>query len=82
MERKTKIKYKEKIVDAIEVDFKTKKEEWNEYEAGDGSTIRMKLVVSKIARTSDYDSDGNPVYVIKSSNVVDVSCPESLKKGD
>lgn len=80
MERKIKVRYQDKMRDAIELDFKAKKEEWNEYEIVDGSTIRMKLVITAVARTDEYDAEGNPVYVIKSSNVVNVSVPENLKK--
>lgn len=81
MERKSKIPFGGKLVDGVELDFSTKREEWNEYEVSDGSIIRMKLVVTNIIRTGEFDVDGNPVYVVKSSNVLGVSAPESLKRG-
>lgn len=82
MERSIKVPFEGKIVEAVDIDYKTTKEEWNEYQVTDGSIIRMKVVITNIARLIDrYDSDGNPIYVVKSSNVLAVSAPEKLKKG-
>jgi hypothetical protein len=82
MERITKVLYKGSTVEGVEMDFKTIKEEWNEYQLNDGSIIRMKLVVTNIVRVPDqYDNVGNPIYVVRSSNVLTVSAPEKLKKG-
>ena len=81
MEKKVQAKLEGKVVDAIELDFKTKKEEWNEYEVIDGTTIRVKLVTSNIVRVQNrYDDEGNPIYLVKSTNVVGVSVPDNLKK--
>jgi len=82
MERTIKVPFEGKIVEGVDLDFKTLKEEWNEYQVTDGSIIRMKVVVTNIARVTDkYDNVGNPIYVVKSSNVLTVSAPEKLKKG-
>lgn len=79
--KKVQANFEGKLVDAIELDFQTKKEEWNEYEVADGTTIRVKLVTSNIVRVQNrYDNEGNPIYLVKSSNVVGVSVPERLKK--
>ena len=44
--------------------------------------IRMKAVTSGINRAIDvFDSDGNPLYLVKSSNVIALSVPENLRKG-
>jgi len=76
-----KIPYKGREVDAIEVEFQTRKEDWNEYQLMDGSTIKMKLVVSDIFRVPDeWDNEGNPVYVVRSNNVLVVRAPDNLKK--
>jgi hypothetical protein len=81
MERKLKVKYQGEQVDGIEMDFKTRKEEWNEYELQDGTIIKMKLVASTILKLVDkVDADGNPIYTIKSTNVVGISVPEHLEK--
>jgi len=76
-----KIPFRGREVDAIEVDFQTRKEDWNEYQLMDGSTIKMKLVVSDIFRVPDeWDNEGNPVYVVRSNNVLVVRAPDNLKK--
>ncbi len=76
-----KIPYMGKEVDATEVEFQTRKEDWNEYQLMDGSTIKMKLVVSLIFRVDGtYDNEGNPAYQLKSTNVAVVTSPDTLKK--
>jgi hypothetical protein len=81
MDKRVKVPYKGKQVDGFELEYNTKKEEWSEYEISDGTSIRMKLVVLNIVRLMDeYDSDGNPVYIAKSTNVISASPPENLKK--
>ena len=77
----SKINFQGREVDATEVEFQTRKEDWNEYQLMDGSVIKMKLVVSGIFRIEGmYDDEGNPVYQIKSTNVPVVKSPDTLKK--
>ncbi len=76
-----KIPFQGQQVDATEVDFETRKEDWNEYQLMDGSTIKMKLVMAEIFRVEGrYDNEGNPIYVLKSKNVLIVRSPDDLKK--
>ena len=76
-----KIPYRGKEVDAVEVDFQTRKEDWNEYQLLDGSSLKIKLVVSEIFKISDeYDNEGNPVYVVKSQNILVARSPDNLKR--
>jgi len=81
MEERTKIKVGNADLDATRIGFKAIKEEWNEYQVADGTIIKLKLVVTDVFKTDDYDQDLNPIYVVKSSNVMSVSSPEHLKKG-
>ncbi|MDP3182580.1 MAG: hypothetical protein Q8M54_07140 [Desulfobaccales bacterium] len=81
MERKTRINFGGREVDANEVGFKAIKEEWDEYQAEDGTVLRIRVVVSNVYRLDEYDQDLNPIYVIKSGNVLSSSVPENLKKG-
>lgn len=66
-------------VEATNVDFKTEKEVWNEYTLEDGSILKLKTIVSTIIRTEDYDPTGNPVYLIRSTNISRVKVPEEMK---
>ena len=42
--------------------------------------MKMKTVVSDIARLEVYKADGDPVYVINSTNVAMANVPDRLKK--
>lgn len=57
------------------------REQWNQYQLEDGSTLRLKTVATEIYRVEgEYDQEGNPVYVIKSANILSVIAPEELKR--
>jgi hypothetical protein len=68
-------------VDATVIGFRSPGENWNEYLADDGSVIRIKLVVTEVIRLDgQYDQDGNPMYLAKSTNVMSVSAPDDLRR--
>ena len=68
-----KVPYQGKQVDAEEVEFLIVREDWNEYQLLDGVAVRIKLVVTEVAKVlGEEDPEGNPVYSIKSTNVVRV----------
>ena len=76
------IKWQGRDVDGLEVRFRSNHEEWNDYTLEDGSNIRMKAVVSEIVRLDgEYDAEGNPVYLVKSTNVLVIKAPDNLKRG-
>ncbi len=80
-EKKTKIKLGNAIVEGISIPAISSSENWNEYLLEDKSVLKMKAVVTEIVRVDgSYDNDGNPLYVVKSSNVLTVSSPVELKK--
>jgi len=80
---KTKVKIGDKFVDGEELEFKPKKEEWNIYEAEDGSIIKVKVVVSKIIRTNEkHPLRNDPIYSVSSQTIVDARVPEKLKMED
>ena len=57
------------------------KEGWSQYLLTDGSIVKIKMVVTDIFRVDgEYDPEGNPVYYVKSTNVLSVNAPEELKK--
>jgi len=76
-----KINWLGKEVDGIDTAFKINKEEWNEYQLEDGTNLRIKCVVSEVYRIPDaYDDEGNPIYVVKSGNILNVKSPDHIKK--
>ncbi len=68
-------------VEAMDVDFETVKEDWNEYKLEDGTVLKFKTVVSSIIRTEDYDPmTGDPVYHIRSTNILRANVAEEMKR--
>lgn len=80
MERKRKIKMGQQEVEGSEVTFRSSSENWNEYLLDDGTVLKVKLVLTDVTRLDQWDTEGNPVYVLRSTNVVSTSPPERLKK--
>jgi len=70
------------IQDGEDVDFDVVGEDWNTYRLKDGTSLKVKLVLAGVIRLKNkYDPLGNPVYMIKSTNVVRVmDVPEALKR--
>lgn len=68
------------FVGAVDLDFEEVEENWNTYTLGDGTTLKVKLVLRGVKRLKRFEPDGNPIYVINSINVVRaVNVPEGLK---
>lgn len=68
-------------VQATPIDVNQSSERWNEYFLEDGTVLKMKLVLKKVFRVDgEFDEEGNPVYVMQSTNVTSVSAPGDSKK--
>lgn len=68
------------LADSIDLDFEEVEENWNTYRLGDGTTIKVKLVLRGVKRLKRYERDGTPIYVINSINVVRaLNVPQDLK---
>jgi hypothetical protein len=66
---------------ATPVDVNQSGERWNEYFLEDGTVLKMKLVLKKVFRVDgEFDAEGNPVYVMQSTNVTSVSASKDLRK--
>ena len=65
---------------AEDIDFEGEKEYWNAYKLHDGTTLKVKLVLQGVKRLKKWNPDGNPIYMIQSTNVVRVvDVPRELK---
>jgi hypothetical protein len=63
------------------MDINQTNEYWNQYLLDDGTVIKMKLVATKVLRVDNkYDQEGNPLYIIQSTNVTSVNALDNLKK--
>ena len=66
---------------AVEVSFQSAQEHWNEYLLDDGSVVRLKPVATEVFRLVDrHDAEGNPIYVLKSTNIVVVRAADHLRQ--
>ncbi len=61
------------------VGFKPLLEDWTYYSLDDGLIVGIKLVATKILKTEQIDPEGNPIYVVFSSNVLKVMKPDEYK---
>lgn len=68
-------------VDAELVEVQNAQEVWSQYLLGDGTTLKLKIVVTEVWRAVDvYDNEGNPAYIVKSGNILVVNAPDELRK--
>lgn len=73
-EKTIRIKIGTEEVDAVEVGFKAAEEPLIDLALSDGARVKLKVVVMSVLRAVDKKSpDGNPLYIIKSANVMEVT---------
>jgi len=82
MAEKIKVMYAGEEVLATPVEITQASELWNQYIIDDGTLIKMKPVATKVYRLDGrFDEDNNPIYLVKSTNIMSVNAPAHLKKG-
>ncbi|MFQ5663408.1 MAG: hypothetical protein ACE5HL_06225 [Terriglobia bacterium] len=80
MARRTRINIGDRTIEAEDMEFQPTREDWSEYQVEDGFTVRIKLVVSSILKTGERDPQGNPVYIVQSTNIVKVLPPQTYSR--
>jgi hypothetical protein len=79
--KKRKVTFNDQTVEATVLPFQTGGEHWNEYLVDDGTVIRIKLVATDVLRVDgQYDQQGNPLYLVSTTNVTTVSAPDDLRR--
>lgn len=73
MAQETTVTWQGETLKGKELSFRAIKEEWNEYEVEDGAKLRFRTIVTKVIRTEKRTETGDPLYIVRSSNVVEVS---------
>jgi hypothetical protein len=58
------------------VRYSTLVEEWNEYAVEDGANMRVKLTVVQVSKTNKTDNDGDPIYLVKTSLIPQITPPK------
>jgi hypothetical protein len=78
--KKRKVNVNGQMVEATVMPFQVGGEHWNEYLIDDGTVARIKLVATEVLRVDgQYDQQGNPLYLIATTNVTTVSSPDNLR---
>ena len=81
MERRRKFQLGDRTLDVIEMPISGTTEHWNEYLLHDGSVVKLKTVVTEILKVDgEFDAEGNPQYVLKSTQIVSVSPSERARR--
>ena len=79
--RRVKIHFNGQQVDAETVEATQAGERWNEYLLDDGTILKVKVVVTNVYRVEgQYDAEGNPLYIIQSTNVLSTNAPQELRR--
>ncbi len=67
-------------VEGTQVDFDSVAEPWASYKLSDGSTLKVRTIVTAVLRLEgEYDAAGNPIYTVSSQTVVQVNAPKNLR---
>lgn len=77
-----KIKFEGKQEEGERVSFEPLEEPWAKYRLDDGTVVRMRLIVADVVRLHKKSPTGEPVYVVKSSNILAVEEPDTAQKVD
>ena len=69
-------------ITGVVVDVEESREKFSEIILKDGTTIKLKPVVTEVVRADEgHDPDGNPIYIVQSTTVLTVSnVDDQLKK--
>lgn len=63
------------------VDFETAKEYWNTYVLHDGTELKLKTILAEVLRVDgQYAPNGEPLYVVNASTVVNTHSPDNLRR--
>lgn len=70
------------VVEGVEVGVAESLERFSDVTLEDGTSIKTKLSVIIAVRVDDqWDDEGNPIYIVKSQNILTViDSPEHLKR--
>ena len=78
---KTKVKIGDEWVEGEEINFHAEQDDWHIYKLEDGTTVKLKVIVTKIIRTEKWNPNLNdPIYSISSNTIVETIVPENLKR--
>lgn len=62
------------------IEYAADKEPWAQYTLENGAVIRIRVMVTNIIDTGNYNPDGSPWYNIKMQQVMDMTWPDDIKR--
>lgn len=75
---KVKMNIGGQVVEAEKMNYKSIEEPWSTYRLEDGTTFKLKLVVSDVFKLPHHDPvTGLPQLIVRSSNVISIEPPEA-----
>ncbi len=77
---KRKVTFQNQEVWGEEIEFETEKENWNTYILEDGTKLKMNSLFAKVLRLEVFKEDGEPIYLVNSSQIVTSDVPDNLKR--
>lgn len=63
-----------------DTDFNTIQQSWNSYELENGMTLKIRISIVQLNKTSKFDDRGMPVYFVESSVELKTELPDHLKE--
>ena len=83
MSNRRKVNFGGQMRDATIVDFEADKESFSTYILHDGTTLKIKAVLTEVFRIDGiFQPNGDPVYGVQAQQVVAVNASESLRRKD
>lgn len=80
-EREVTIPYNGAPARAVVVPMDSIHEQQSQYQLADGSILQLRTVVLQVFRLKDhFNAENDPIYVVKSQNMVTTVVPDHLKK--
>jgi len=69
------------MVPAEQLEFESDKEPWTSYKLEDGTILKVKTVLTNVARLLDrYKPNGEPIYVLGVGGISVVDIPPELRQ--
>ncbi|MGH9540578.1 MAG: hypothetical protein ACRD2H_01685 [Terriglobales bacterium] len=70
-----------KDYDSVVVEFEPEKESFSIYLLEDGTTLKVKAVLTEVSRVEGaYLPNGDPLYAIQAAQILSAVAPEHLRK--
>jgi hypothetical protein len=68
------------MTNLVPVEVEAAKEPWSDYRLADGTTLKVRVVLVEVhRRDGEFAPDGEPLYEVKMTTIVNARAPDHLK---